>query len=647
MATPLVRTPQIQGGTMYAFASGTRDLTRAFNNPDIKFEFSNYALLDIPNFQASTNNLNTVDFTNMLDYSNISYDIGNAGHDFANTFQNYALNLEELILQDDDFDSTLYGSDAEKIFFKWLNKLGAIRFKTADSSESTQTGLATEENNSNQTGNQYERVVKYLGSIDVGNDIQYKGNAYHEVYINVPSGIGFTPTVLFRSETYNTTASKIYPEAIINGRDGQSHPDVNMEMETLIDVVDDSDANNLIPYYDININSSPNFEIDWESSHYHKVTNNSDINTLQDFAKQGGDFRFNAVLIYYDLYSESVPANRETNLYGVLILDNPQDSPGVASSSYIPELIKYKPNEITGLNGNAFGLKLNLKFNSSLDNVGIEVNINDFTTFSMDLFMDTTSALENATKLLSDANARYSRIKGRLDDLENLVMSMDSVTELTGRVDRLETDFENTSVNLADSNSLLDLITNTNQRINQLLDGSVPSEVQYNVDVLFNGPGILVDKTIPNKIKIKNDLKSYVFGKPFMWNESTLSVYSEIQSSNKYDPANATGYGIWVRLKEFSNQLRMVGKTTSFAADNNINIYIDDKLIRWQDGQSYKIVFEDLELDGNNINIYTNWSEGYDKLIGTVSNVLAGNNPYFEIVCVSASTFEFEIDMIR
>ena len=37
MATSLVRIPQIQGGTMYAFASGTRDLTRAFNNPDIKF----------------------------------------------------------------------------------------------------------------------------------------------------------------------------------------------------------------------------------------------------------------------------------------------------------------------------------------------------------------------------------------------------------------------------------------------------------------------------------------------------------------------------------------------------------------------------------------------------------------------------------
>jgi hypothetical protein len=642
MATPLVRIPQIQGGTMYAFASGTRDLTRAFNNPDIKFEFSKYALLDIPNFETAVAGKNTMDFTNMLDYSGLSYVLkGDAGHDFANTFQNYALNLEEELLQDDDFDSTLYGSDAEKIFFKWLDAAGAIRFKTADSNESVNPGFYTEEPNASGTGTDYDRVVKYLGSIDVGNDIQYKGNAYHEVYINVPSGIGYTPTVLFNSSLYNASGNKTYTEAEISGRASQTHPDPNMDLETLVDVA------GATPYYDVDSNTTSNFGIDWNIANYNAVANNSNINSLQDYAKQGGDFRFNAVLVYYDLYSDSVSANRETNLYGVLILDNPQDNPGAANSSYIPELIKYKPNEITGLNGNAFGLKLNIKFNSSLDNVGVEVNINDFTTFSMDLFMDTTSALENAAKLLSDANARYTRIKGRVDDLENLVMSMDSSTEMLSRISSLETDFQNASANLADSNSLLELITSANGRINQLIDGTIPSEVQYNTDILFNGPGILVDKTVPNKIKIKNDLKTYVFGKPFLWNENTLSVYNEITDTNQYNPSNATGFGIWARLKEFSNQLRLVGKTLDQGADNNINIYIDDKLIGWKDGQSYKIVFENLNLSGNNINIYTNWKAGYDKLIGSISNTQVGNNPYFEIVCINAAMFEFEIDVIR
>ena len=42
MATPLVRIPQPQGGTMYAFASSARDMTRAFNSSDLNFEFSKF-----------------------------------------------------------------------------------------------------------------------------------------------------------------------------------------------------------------------------------------------------------------------------------------------------------------------------------------------------------------------------------------------------------------------------------------------------------------------------------------------------------------------------------------------------------------------------------------------------------------------------
>ena len=98
-------------------------------------------------------------------------------------------------------------------------------------------------------------------------------------------------------------------------------------------------------------------------------------------------------------YSKSNIGNKATNLYGIILLDNWKEDTS-NDGWYIPELTKYKPNEVTGLNGNAFALKLNLKFNSALDNVGIEKNINDYSTFSMDIFLDTTSALENAVQLL-------------------------------------------------------------------------------------------------------------------------------------------------------------------------------------------------------------------------------------------------------
>lgn len=640
MATSLVRIPQLQGGTMYAFANGTRDLTRAFNNPDLKFDFSKYALLDLPNFQAPSSGENTIQYNTLFDYSSGAYvPTTQANVEFAKTFQNYALNLEELLLQDDDFDSALLHSDAEKIFFKYLEKTGAIRFKAADSNEASGTGLFTEEFNSSGTGTDYERVVKYMGTIDVNNDIQYKGSAYHEVYINVPSSVGYTPTVLFKNSNYNSTQNTILGEPQIEGRAGQTHPDPNLDLGTLSD--------NIGGEYNIDPNTTTSLGLDWVAADYAPIANNVKLNTLQDFAKQGDDFRFNAVLVYYDIYSESVPANRATNLYGILILDNPQDNPGVASSSYIPEIVKYKPNEITGLNGNAFGLKLNLKFNSSLDNVGVEVNINDFTTFSMDLFMDTTSSLEHAAKILRDANIRYTTISNRLDGLEGLITSTDTISEVRERLTSLEESFENASANLADNDSLLNLITNTNQRLNEIVNGTISADLQYNTDVIYSGPGIVVDKSIANKVKIKNDQKGYLFNKPFRWNENTLTVDTEITGTAQYDPSNAASYGIWTRLKDFSNQLRMVGLVDSNVADNNINIYIDDKLTKWSEGQSFKMVFEGLDTDGYNLVIWTNYLNNFQTQIGSLSASSLSADPYFEIVCLNSANFDFAIDIIR
>ena len=193
MATPLVRIPQPQGGTMYAFASSARDMTRAFNSSDLKFEFSKYALLDLPDFTDSNSGSNTIDFgLNLKQASGQDYVAGPPNVDFAQTFQNYALNMEEILLHDDDYDPIILASDAEKIFFKWMSALGAIKLRPTDSNEST-TGAYAENNNAILGGANYDRVVKYLGSIDAENDVAYQGNTYHEVYINVPTSVGYSP----------------------------------------------------------------------------------------------------------------------------------------------------------------------------------------------------------------------------------------------------------------------------------------------------------------------------------------------------------------------------------------------------------------------------------------------------------------------
>lgn len=645
MATPLVRIPQPQGGTMYAFASAARDITRAFNNPDLKFEFSKYALLDLPDFTQSVNGSNVIDYElGLKQASGQSYVASMPNVDFAQTFQNYALNLEEILLKDDDYDPIILQSDAEKIFFKWMSKLGAVDFRPTDSNEST-NGLYAENDNAILGGANYERLVKYLGTIDAENDVTYSDNTYHEVYINVPTSVGYTPLVLFRPTNYNTTATKLYAEDYIQGRAGQQHPDPNINIDTVVDEYNAESG----PYYDIQTNATNSVQIEFNAGSYAAIQNDPKTQSILDFSKKGQDFRFNAVLVYYDLYSESVPANRSTNLYGILILDDIQDAFGPGTK--IHEQIKYKPNEVTGLNGNAYSLKLNLKFNSSLDNVGVETSINDFTTFSMDLFMDTTTALENATQLLLEANTRYSSIVNRLEEIEGLVLNSSDSEELKERLTTIESSFEDASIQLQDSRSLLDLITKAHDKINRLVDGTVPVELQYNTDVIFNGMGTQVDKTISNKIKINNTVYGYSLNEAWLYNMAASSLAVKLSNTQQFD-ANVNGqgadkYAIWAKLEEYTNRLSLTNLLSS-DPNSDLNIYIDDTSTSWKIGQTFKIAFDTIDMQGNNIKIYSDKMNSFNKLVAEIDvSQLLTNKPYIEVTCVDPTTYLFEADILR
>jgi len=645
MATPLVRIPQPMGGTMYAFASSARDMTRAFNSSDLNFEFSKYALLDLPDFTDSVNGSNTIDFElNLKQPSGDGYIAGMPNVDFAQTFQNYALNLEELLLKDDDYDPIILQSDSEKIFFKWLSSLGAVDFIAADSNQ-TLVGNYTEKVNGTFASDNYDRVVKYLGTIDAENDVAYQGNTYHEVYINVPTSVGYTPTVLFKPTNYNTTATKLYASDYVEGREGQTHPDPNINMNTVVDEYTSSSG----AYYNIQTNATNSVGINFDATAYEEINNDVEVESLLDFAKKGQRFTFNAILVYYDIYSESISANRATNLYGILILDDIQDAYGPGSK--INEQIKFKPNEVTGLNGNAFSLKLNLKFNSSLDNVGVETSVNDFTTFSMDLFMDTTTALENATELLIQANNRYAAIVERLNSIENIVSSTEDTTALSKKVKVLEDDFQSSSLQLADSNSLLELITKAHAKINSLIDGTIPVELQYNTDIIFAGKGTEVDKTIPNKIKIDSTVDGYTLNSPYLWNIAARTIATKLSTATQFDAGVAgngsSKFAIWSRLEEFSNRLSLKGLFSS-EPESDLNIYIDDSLVSWKNGQTFKITFDEINMSGNNIKFWTNSVGGFDQLIFNVdSTQLITNKPYIELVCIDYANYQFEADILR
>jgi len=650
MATPLIRIPQLQGGTMYAFASAARDLTRAYYNPDINYEYSKFALLDIPVVDTPANNNNYIEFTKLFDAAGVAYDdstTANMNVHWANSFQNYALNLENFIHNDDDFDPTLLVSDAEEIFFKYLNHMGAIRFRAATSQE-TSTGYSRyiEHNNDTTGGTRYNRVVQYIGDIDVSNDKTYQGNTYNEVFINVPSSVGYTPTILFEATSFNTNDVTYTPPGSgdINGRTGQVHPDSNVSLKAIVDANDGK--------YHIDPAMQPVDgiigSIDFEPEGYAKIASDIELDTILDYSKRGGDFRYNCVLVYYDLYSKSNPGNRATNLYGVLILDNWKDDPN-STGYYIPELQKYKPDEITGLNGNAFALKLNIKFNSSLDNVGVENNINDYSTFSMDIFLDTASALESAGQLMTNATNRYAEIAEKLEKLERIVLTSTQIQELEAKVTTLTTQVENAALNYADPSTLVDMLTGTNERLNQLIGGTISTELQYNTDVLKAGAGIELLKT-NNKINIHNTIPGYSLNNLFPINKVSLVASSSlITSASPYVSATSAQFGVISKISKFSNLIRI--HTDEVQLTENFDIYLDDSFINWKVGQIIKLSFRTKILLSNSksIRFYTNKAGGWVTSIGwqIAANTLLSTSPYIELICIDNVNLDFEIDIIR
>ena len=145
MATsPLIKTPQVDGGTFYTFSSSARDLSKTLNNENLRFVFSKFVLLNIPDFDRLDPNTFS-NFQNYMQFDTIDGMIASGGLkgdpnvNWTESLQNYALNIEELIISDPAYDNTTNRSVSERVFFKWLKETGAIRFRNATNLEKNQS----------------------------------------------------------------------------------------------------------------------------------------------------------------------------------------------------------------------------------------------------------------------------------------------------------------------------------------------------------------------------------------------------------------------------------------------------------------------------------------------------------------------------
>ncbi len=721
--TPFIRPLQIQGGTFYTFSSSAEDLSFTFNNSVNKFRFSKFALLNIPDIDNSSSSYDNIIRLNgpdsaFLDWANNTQQIitGNANVDFSQSFQSYCLNLESTVISTDDYNSDLKQNVSERVFFKWLREIGAIRFRAADSNEvvstldqntvNTVNGLPVTEKRYvegdatagttgayGMTGASYNRIVQYVGNLDIVNSVKNSTNTYSEVYVYVPTKDGNTPYVLFKNvvdQNYypdyqwsNDPSNPLTDEYLF----GRNYDEVNPSGLTTLAIFDDDVLGSPVStYFDTGASGAtasgnwysprdtantyftdPSFVdpsnyiltksdnsqsltyvrskldsigIDFDPNSYQGIISDPNISTLEEFnsTSASSDFEFNAVLIYYDVYDPANPNDVATNLYGVLFLDDVNISSG---DIFIPRLQKNRPNPVTKLNGNSYGFKINLKFDTDVDQTGVEQAINDYSPFSLSMFMDAMNVLQDASSTLNNTVVQFIDVSERVSNLETLVLSTETSLDLSSRILSLEQTIAANQALFNNTQAVMNLINQNYDLVRALINNQTSIEVSYNLDLLKQGSGILLDRSVPNEVTVKNNSQDFNLGANS--GKGTLT-----QTGNNE-----------INLLEFSNYFKHVNNGNPITLTQDMTIRIKDTN-KWKTGQRFRLSFGDPIYPGNFLIKILTDSQGlypisspsgiaYSTNIITLDDtILSGESyiPVLEIVCIDDQNLKFQVDII-
>lgn len=181
LRTPIIM-PRKQGGTFYTFGSAMEDIGLNINESHNRVELSHYVLLDIPNF---ANDLDTdktfLNLTSEMNYDSSEYTVDSSTQGdfiFADQFQNYCLNFETVLRNQDKYNYASNKTVSERVFWKWL--FG--RMKNDDDRFVTDGSYIYEKKEN--------AIAKAFGAISAGSQRTDDSGLYNETFVQIPSSYG-------------------------------------------------------------------------------------------------------------------------------------------------------------------------------------------------------------------------------------------------------------------------------------------------------------------------------------------------------------------------------------------------------------------------------------------------------------------------
>ena len=396
--TPLLRPLRDNGATLYVFPSANEDIGLNLNNRATGVAMSHYALLNLPVMFGNT-------------------DPKSESIAIATDLQNYMMNLECTLLNQDSYNYQEYHTVSERAFFHWLKSFGTRHIKDTklnlDRTQNSNDVYYKEADNTN-------RVVQCFGAIDAGNSLSTEFGMFNETYVNIPTSYGNGP-VFFKQVQDSSETNYIYGKTY-NAGDSEHLQGRKNNVDTLKILSDvkpryDSDTSyKLDDAYEIvkDINEIQSACRVFTNDKNIQINSYDDVNIDQktqfsgkycDITTNPCEFGFNAILLYYSVYdqNDTTKTAYAINLFGIVFLDSPSSVQN--GQAKIPSLIKKK--SFGGANkanffGNSYSFRVNIKTLSVYDNT--DAMIQDNTTMSSINSVDFSDVVSNLNRAIDVMN---------------------------------------------------------------------------------------------------------------------------------------------------------------------------------------------------------------------------------------------------
>ena len=430
--TPLLRPLRDNGATLYVFPSANEDIGLNLNSRATGVAMSHYALLNLP-----------VMFGNK--------DPKTESIAIATDLQNYMMNLECTLLNQDSYNYQEYHTVSERAFFHWLKSFEKRYNNSKLSLERTQNGNDVywkEKDNKN-------RIVQCFGAIDAGNSLSTEFGMFNETYVNIPTSYGNGP-VFFKQVQDSAETNYIYGKTY-NAGDSEHLQGRKNNVDTLkilSDVkpkYDNGTSYKLDDAYEIvkDINEIQSACRAFTNNKNIQINSYDDVNIDQksqfkgeycDITSELCEFGFNAILLYYSVYdqNDTTKTAYAINLFGIVFLDSPSSVQN--GQAKIPSLIKKK--SFGGANkanffGNSYSFRVNIKTLSVYDNT--DAMIQDNTTMSSINSVDFSDVVSNLNRAIDVMNTNVQSTMAIQDAyMTTLKLTDDNKQKLQELEDKLD-----------------------------------------------------------------------------------------------------------------------------------------------------------------------------------------------------------------